>query len=217
MVAKHRTNPWAWVPSLYFAEGVPYVMAISVSVIMYKRARHSNTDIALYTSWLYLPWVIKPLWSPIVELLGTKRRWTVIMQGVIGAVLAMVALSIPAPRFFQYSIAFLWLMAFGSATHDIAADGFYMLGLPLHQQAAFAGVRTTAYRMAMIAGEGGLVVLAGHLEQRLGQLRTAWAVTLLVVAGVFLAAFVYHLVVLPRPAADIRRRQGNSTPRSASF
>ena len=86
MVAKHRTNPWAWVPSLYFAEGVPYVMAISVSVIMYKRLGISNTDIALYTSWLYLPWVIKPLWSPIVELLGTKRRWTVIMQGVIGAV-----------------------------------------------------------------------------------------------------------------------------------
>ena len=210
-------SPWAWIPTLYFAQGIPYVMVMTVSVIMYKRLGISNTDIALYTSWLYLPWVIKPLWSPVVDLLGTKRLWTVVMQGVIAAVLAMVALSIPAPRFFQYTIAFLWLMAFSSATHDIAADGFYMLGLPQHQQAAFVGVRSTFYRIAMIAGEGALVVLAGLLEKRLGRLQLAWEITLFVVAAVFLAAFVYHLIILPRPAADIWRGRGKRQPLAGEF
>lgn len=203
-----RRSPWAWIPTLYFAQGVPYVMVMTVSVILYKRLGISNTDIALYTSWLYLPWVIKPLWSPVVDLLGTKRLWTVIMQGVIAALLAMVALAIPAPRFFQYTLAFFWLMAFASATHDIAADGFYMLGLKQHQQAAFVGVRSTFYRIAMIAGEGALVVLAGTLETRLGRLRVAWEITLLAVAAVFLAAFVYHLLILPRPAEDAWRAGG---------
>jgi len=211
------TNPWTWIPTLYFAEGIPYVMVMSVSVVMYKRLGISNTDIALYTSWLYLPWVIKPLWSPVVDLMGTKRLWTVLMQAVIGVVLAMVALSIPAPRFFQYTIAFLWLMAFSSATHDIAADGFYMLGLKQHQQAAFVGVRATFYRIAMIAGEGALVVLAGTLETRLGQLRMAWEITLFVVAGVLLAAFVYHLVILPRPAADVWRSRGKPQALAGEF
>ncbi len=200
-----NASPWTWIPTLYFAEGIPYVMVMSVSVIMYKRLGISNTDIALYTSWLYLPWVIKPLWSPVVDLLGTKRLWTVLMQAVIGVVLALVALSIPAPRFFQYTIAFLWLMAFSSATHDIAADGFYMLGLRQHQQAAFVGIRSTFYRIAMVAGEGALVVLAGTLETRLGQIRTAWQITMFAVAGVFLAAFIYHFFVLPRPAEDVGR------------
>jgi len=157
-------NPWAWVPSLYFAQGIPYVVAMSVSVIMYKRMGISNTDIALYTSWLYLPWVIKPLWSPLVDLFRTKRLWIVTMQLLIGAMLASVALTIPLPKFFQYTIAILWLMAFSSATHDIAADGFYMLGLEQHQQAAFVGVRSTFYRIAMISGQGVLVVLAGLIE-----------------------------------------------------
>src|ERR1700704_6651292 len=119
-------NAWLWVPSLYFSQGIPYVIVMTMSVVMYKRLGISNTDIALYTSWLYLPWVIKPLWSPIVDLMGTKRLWVVVMQGVIGAALAMVALAIPAPRFFQYTIALLWLVAFSSATNDVAADGFYM-------------------------------------------------------------------------------------------
>jgi PAT family beta-lactamase induction signal transducer AmpG len=216
MTATSR-SPWTWVPTLYFAEGVPYVMVMSVSVIMYKRLGISNTDIALYTSWLYLPWVIKPLWSPVVDLLGTKRLWTVIMQGVIGVALAMVALCIPAPRFFQYTLAFFWLMAFSSATHDIAADGFYMLGLKEHQQAAFVGIRATFYRIAMVAGEGALVFLAGQLETRLAQLRIAWEITLFVVAGVFLAAFVYHLVILPRPAADAWRTHGRPKALAGEF
>jgi PAT family beta-lactamase induction signal transducer AmpG len=141
---------------------------MTVSVIMYKRLGISNTDIALYTSWLYLPWVIKPLWSPVVDLLGTKRLWVVIMQAVLGVALALVALSIPGPRFFQYSIACFWLMAFSSATHDIAADGFYMLGLQQHQQAAFVGVRSTFYRVATIAAQGLLVMLAGSIETKSG-------------------------------------------------
>ena len=203
-------SPWAWVPSLYFAEGIPYVLVMSVSVVMYKRLGISNTDITLYTSWLYLPWVIKPLWSPIVDLMGTKRLWTVLMQGAIAAVLAMVALTIPAPRFFQYTIACFWLMAFSSATHDIAADGFYMLGLKQHEQAAFAGVLATFYRLAMIAGEGALVVLAGKLEERFGSLQQAWEVAMLVVAGVMLALCLYHSVILPRPAEDAKRVRSGS-------
>lgn len=161
-------SPWAWVPTLYFAEGMPYVVVMTVSVIMYKRLGISNTDIALYTSWLYLPWVIKPFWSPIVDLLKTKRWWIIFMQLFVGAGLAGIALTIPAPSFFQYTLAFFWLMAFSSATHDIAADGFYMLGLDEHKQAFFVGIRSTFYRLAMITGQGLLIILAGALESRTG-------------------------------------------------
>src|SRR5512135_1513558 len=122
-------NPWIWVPSLYVGEGIPYVMAVTVSVVLYQRLGISNTDIALYTSWLYLPWVIKPLWSPFVDMFRTKRLWIVGTQFIIGASLAGVALTLPLSAFFQYSIAIFWLMAFSSATHDISADGFYMLSL----------------------------------------------------------------------------------------
>lgn len=161
-------NPWAWVPSLYFAEGIPYIVVMTVSVIMYKRMGISNTDIALYTSWLYLPWVIKPLWSPVVDLLKTKRFWIITMQLIIGAGLAGVALTIPVSKFFQYTLAFFWLLAFSSATHDIAADGFYMLGLSKHDQAWFVGVRSTFYRFAMITGQGLLIILAGYIESTSG-------------------------------------------------
>ena len=170
-------NPWLWVPTLYLAEGAPYVMAMTVSVILYKRLGISNTDIALYTSWLYLPWVIKPLWSPFVDMFRTKRFWIVAMQLVLGASFACVALTIPAPAFFRYTLAFFWIMAFSSATHDIAADGFYMLGLKEYQQAAFVGVRTIFYRIAMIAAKGILVVLAGTLETRGFSVASAWSVT----------------------------------------
>jgi MFS transporter, PAT family, beta-lactamase induction signal transducer AmpG len=163
-----QRNPWAWIPSLYFAEGIPYVVAMTVAVIMFKRLGISNTDIALYTSWLYLPWVIKPLWSPIVDLLKTKRWWIVIMQLVVGASLGAVALSIPLPGFFKISLIFLWLLAFSSATHDIAADGFYMLGLDEHQQTYFVGIRSTFYRVAMITGQGLLIILAGFIEVSTG-------------------------------------------------
>jgi MFS transporter, PAT family, beta-lactamase induction signal transducer AmpG len=204
-------NPWAWVPSLYFAQGIPYVVVMTVSVIMYKRLGISNTDIALYTSWLYLPWVIKPLWSPLIELFRTKRFWIVSLQLVIGASLAAVALTIPLPAFFQYTLAIFWLMAFSSSTHDIAADGFYMLGLEQHEQAAFVGVRSTFYRVAMITGQGLLVVVAGQLETGLGgDVRMAWSITFGILAVLFLIFFVYHRFMLPFPAADRTavRREG---------
>ena len=161
-------NPWAWIPTLYFAEGIPYVVVMTVAVIMFKRFGISNTDIALYTSWLYLPWVIKPLWSPIVDLLKTKRWWIVVMQLFIGASLGAIALSIPLPGFFKISLIFFWLLAFSSATHDISADGFYMLGLDEHQQAYFVGIRSTFYRIAMITGQGLLIILAGFFETSTG-------------------------------------------------
>lgn len=165
---KKNFSPWFWVPSLYFAEGIPYIVVMTISVIMYKRMGISNTDIALYTSWLYLPWVIKPLWSPIVDLFRTKRFWIITMQILIGAGLASIALTIPVPRFFQFTLAFFWLLAFSSATHDIAADGFYMLGLSQHDQAWFVGVRATFYRFAMLTGQGLLVILAGYIESHSG-------------------------------------------------
>ena len=163
-----KSSPWAWIPTLYFAEGLPYVVAMTVAVIMYKRLGISNTDIALYTSWLYLPWVIKPFWSPFVDLIKTKRWWIVSMQMLIGAGLAGVAFLIPMPFFFQATLAVLWLIAFSSATHDIAADGFYMLALDSSQQSFFVGIRSTFYRLAMISGQGVLIIIAGSLESWTG-------------------------------------------------
>lgn len=162
------SRPWAWVPSLYFAEGIPYVLVMTLSVIFYKRMGISNAEIALYTSWLYLPWVIKPLWGPVVDILKTKRLWILIMQLFIGAGLAGVAFTIPMDRFFQLTLAFFWLLAFSSATHDIAADGFYMLGLSKGDQAFFVGIRSTFYRLAMLTGQGLLVIFAGYFEARTG-------------------------------------------------
>ncbi len=161
-------NPWLWVPSLYFSEGIPYVIVMTMSVVMYKRLGISNTDIALYTSWLYLPWVIKPLWSPFVDITRTKRFWIVAMQFLVSLGLAMVAFSVQGSAFFKWSLFLFWIMAFASATHDIAADGFYMLGLSKHEQAWWVGLRSTFYRTAMIVGSGLLVVLAGVLESRNG-------------------------------------------------
>jgi len=198
-------RPWRWIPTLYFAEGLPYVAVMTLSVVMYKNFAVSNTDIALYTSWLYLPWVIKPLWSPVVELYRTKRSWTIALQFFIGAALAGVALMLPGPLFFRGTLAVFWLLAFSSATHDIAADGFYLLALPVHEQAAFVGVRSTFYRLAMISGQGGLVWLAGTLTQTLGGAARAWAWVFGLTAGLFLGLAVYHAFALPRPAADATR------------
>lgn len=163
-----KRSPWAWIPTLYLAEGLPYVAVMTISVILYKRMGVSNTDIALYTSWLYLPWVIKPFWSPFVDLLKTKRWWIVTMQLLLGAGFAGIAFTIPAPFFFQATLAFFWLMAFSSATHDIAAHGFYMLALDTNRQALYVGVRSTFYRVATIMGQGLLIILAGLIESATG-------------------------------------------------
>ena len=169
-----RARPWRWIPSLYFAQALPNVAVATLSVVMYKNLGLSNTEIALYTSWLYLPWVIKPLWSPLVDLVGRKRGWTVALQFAIGVAFALVALALPAPRFVQLTLAVFWLLAFASATHDIAADGLYMLALSEKQQAALVGVRSTFFRLAMIAGQGALVVLAGWLHESSGDYVRAW-------------------------------------------
>lgn len=159
---------WTWIPTLYFSQGIPYVIVMTMSVVMYKRLGISNTDIALYTSWLYLPWVIKPLWSPLVDITRTKRFWVVAMQFLVSLGLALAAFSVRGSDFFKWSLFLFWIMAFASATHDIAADGFYMLSLSKHEQTWWVGLRSTFYRTAMIVGSGLLVVLAGVLESKNG-------------------------------------------------
>ena len=209
--AMSPATPWRWIPTLYFAQGLPYVVVMTLSVVMYKNLGVSNTDIALYTSWLYLPWVIKPLWSPLVDLLGSKRRWIVALQFAVGVAFALVALTLPAPKFLQLTLAMFWLMAFASATHDIAADGFYMLALPQRTQAAFVGVRSTFYRLSMLGGQGGLVYLAGWLTERQGSAVLAWSWVFGLLAVLFGCAALLHLWSLPRPAQD------GPVPRSATF
>jgi PAT family beta-lactamase induction signal transducer AmpG len=198
-----KVSPWAWIPSLYLAEGLPYVAVQMISVIMYKNMGISNGDIALYTSLLYLPWVIKPLWSPFVDILKTKRWWILTTQLLIGAGFAGVAFTAPLPFFFQATLAFFYLLAFSSATHDIAADGFYMLGLDTNQQAMYVGIRSVFYRVATILSQGVLVFFAGYLERVTGKISFAWSITFFVLAGLFILFSVYHRFVLPKPASDV--------------
>ena len=199
---KKKHNPWAWVPTLYFAEGIPYVAVMTISLVMYKRLGLSNTDITLYTSWLYLPWVIKPFWSPFIDVVRSKRWWILAMQVLVGAALGGVAFTIPTATWLQGSLCFFWLMAFSSATHDIAADGFYMLGLNSHEQALFVGIRSTFYRIATVVGQGLLVMVAGNLEVLTRNVRYSWSLTFYFMAGLFIALWLYHSYVLPRPRED---------------
>ncbi len=209
----NKRNPWTWIPTVYFAEGMPYILVMTVSVIMYKRLEISNTEIAFYTSWLYLPWVIKPFWSPLVELIKTKRWWIVTMQLFIGAGLAGIALTLPTTYFFKGTLAFFWLLAFSSATQDISIDGFYMMGLNENQQAFFVGIRNTFYRVAMVTGQGLLVMLAGYLESTgwleklVGekQIPVAWAFTFSLTATIFIVLSIYHKIFLPLPKEDIKK------------
>jgi MFS transporter, PAT family, beta-lactamase induction signal transducer AmpG len=201
-VEKAVRGVWWWVPSLYFSQGLPYVAVMTMSVVFYKNMGISNTDIALYTSWLYLPFVIKPLWSPFVDMFRTKRWWIITMQLLIGSAFALVALVIPMANYFQLTLAFFWLLAFSAATHDIATDGFYMLSLKQHQQAAYVGARSMFFRMAMLTGQGVLVYLAGRLTELSGNTVFAWSVVFLLLAAMFLSLFLYHRLVLPVPVAD---------------
>ena len=196
---------WRWVPSLYFVQGLPYVVVVILSSVMLKNLGLSNTDVALYTSWLYLPWVIKPLWSPLVDLLGRKRVWIVASQALLGVGLGSVALTLPLASGWQISLGLFWLVALASATHDIAADGFYLLALVPGQQSAWVGVRSTFYRLAMIAGQGGLIYLAGRWQVAGGgdaaAMVRAWQGVMALLA-VLLAASAWHAWALPRPVAD---------------
>ena len=213
---KERVNPWIWVPTLYFAEGLPYFMVNTISVIMFKKMGMDNGSMAWYTSLLYLPWVIKPFWSPFVDLVRTKRWWTVVMQILMSAVFFLVAFSLPglspeeiaagsAPSLFSLTLILFWITAFASATHDIAADGFYMLALKEKEQSFFVGIRSTFYRLSSLFGQGVLVVIAGLIEKNTGDIPLSWRLTVIVAASILTVLSVYHVFLLPAPAADARR------------
>lgn len=215
-------NPWWWIPTLYFAEGIPYFIVNNISVIMFNNMGMSKGDMAWYTSMLYLPWVIKPIWSPFVDIIKTKRWWVVAMQVIMSAAFALLAFTLPHPSaeviasgttsvsIFKITLVLFWITAFASATHDIAADGFYMLALPTKEQSVFVGIRSTFYRLSSIFGQGVLVVIAGVLERRLGNVPQAWSATLAAAAILFAALTLWHSFALPRPKADSSRPDGNT-------
>ena len=192
-----KSHPWAWVPSLYFAEGIPYFVVNVISVTLFKRLGMSNGDLALYTSLLYLPWVIKPLWSPVVDVFKSKRWWILVMQAIITVSFAILALSV-SPDVFGLSLVIFYVIAFASATHDIAADGFYMLALGEQEQSLFVGIRSTFYRISSVFGQGVIVVVAGLLEERMGSIPSAWKVTLLLCGALFALLTLWHCRSLPK-------------------
>jgi len=200
-------GPWWWVPTLYFAEAVPMVVVTFLATVMFKRLDVSNREITLIAGWLYLPWVIKPAWSMVVEGVSTRRRWTLATEVLIAAGLGLLAVVVGVAGPLTATIAVLAVLALLSATHDVAADGLYLAALDAKQQAFFVGIRGTAYRIANVVGRGGLVMLAGALETALGDVRSAWRWAYAILAGVFLATAGYHAAVLPRPAGD-RRHTG---------
>jgi PAT family beta-lactamase induction signal transducer AmpG len=208
--SKHR-NPWAWVPSLYFAEGLPYVAVTLLSIEIFMQMGLSDAEVTFYTSWLYLPWVIKPFWSPFLDLFKTKRWWIVTMELLLGAAYAGVAFTIQTDWWLQGSLCFFWLMAFSSATHDVAADGFYMMGLNEHEQAFFVGIRSTFYRLSMIVGKGVLIMFAGVLQVvfRNG-IQFSWGLIFYGLTGLFIAFYLYHNFVLPRPKEDANHEENKT-------
>ena len=205
-----KRSPWAWIPTLYFAEGIPYFIVNVISVTMFKRLGMSNGDLALFTSLLYLPWVIKPLWSPFVDIIRTKRWWILSMQALI--TLGFAALAFTArPGAFALSLIFFYIVAFASATHDIAADGFYMLALDERDQSAFVGIRSTFYRIASVFGQGVIVVCAGLLEEKFGDIPKAWALTLGLSSLLFALLALSHWRFLPKPASDLPASSSTSS------
>lgn len=210
-------SPWVWIPTLYFAEGIPYFIVNNISVVMFNNMGMSKGDMALYTSMLYLPWVIKPLWSPFVDILKTKRWWILAMQIIMSVAFALTAFTLPHPSaeviaaggtsvsLFTVTLVLFWITAFASATHDIAADGFYMHALEAGDQAVFVGIRSTFYRLSSIFGQGVLVVIAGYLEQRLADIPQAWTITLTGCSLLFCCITLWHIFRLPKPSSDMLR------------
>jgi PAT family beta-lactamase induction signal transducer AmpG len=198
-----KRNPWSWIPTLYIAEGLPNVVVMTVAVVMYMQLGMTDTEIALYTGWLGLPWVIKPLWSPFVDLYKTKRWWVLAMQLLLGSSLAGVAFLLNAPFWFQGTMSFFFLMAFASATHDIAADGYYMMELDDHDQVWFVGIRNTFYRAAFIFGNGILIPVAGFMQEAFdNETAYTWSLVFYGLAGLFIAIWLYHSKVMPHADAD---------------
>lgn len=201
-------NPWAWVPTLYFAEGLPYIAVTVLAIEIYMQLGLSDAEITFYTSWLYLPWVIKPFWSPFLDLYKTKRWWITTMQLLLGSAFAGVAFTIQADWWLQGSICFFWMLAFSSATHDVAADGFYMMGLDQHEQAFFVGIRSTFYRLSMIVGKGVLIMLAGVLQvMSRYQIKFSWSLIFYGLTGLFIAFYLYHNFILPHPKEDVDHQE----------
>jgi PAT family beta-lactamase induction signal transducer AmpG len=191
-------KPWYWIPFLNFASGFPYAIIISVSVIMYKNLGIANEDIGVYTSLLYLPWVIKPLWSPFIDLYATKRKWFLAMQLLIAVAFLIVGITIPMNHFFMLSLALFWVAAFASASNDVASDGFYMLALEKEQQSFFLGIRSTFYRLSMLTANGLIVILGGFLEHKFGDKSKAWSYTMIVVALIMAILTIYNFFTTPK-------------------
>nr|WP_294780766.1 MFS transporter [uncultured Flavobacterium sp.] len=200
---KTDNKPWFWIPLLNFASGLPYAIIISVSVIMYKNLGISNEDIGVYTSLLYLPWVIKPLWSPLIELVGTKRKWFLSMQLLISIAFLLVGFTIPFNEFFIMSLSIFWVAAFASASNDIASDGFYLLVLPEDKQSFFIGIRSTFYRLSMLAGNGLVVLFAGYLEHKYGDNTKAWSYTMICVGLLMTFITIYNFIFTPKNEVNI--------------
>lgn len=207
-------SPWLWVPTLYFAQGIPYFIVNTVSVMMFTKMGVPNGEMAFFTSLLYLPWMIKPFWSPFVDIIKTKRWWTVAMQVIMAAAFVLLTITLPTPEasqiatgttpmsMFYITLILFVITAFASATHDIAADGFYMLALSQGDQAQFVGIRSTFYRLSSIFGQGVLVAIAGMIELKYNNIPLSWQITMCVTAVVFTLVTLYHVFIIPRPAAD---------------
>ena len=218
-----QKSPWWWVPTLYFAEGVPYFLVNNISVMMFTKMGVPNGQMAFFTTLLYFPWFLKGIWSPIVDVVKTKRWWIVTMQALMTAMMIVLTLTLPKPdaaaiaggqipmSMFWFTLVLFIISAFASATHDIAADGFYMLAHDPSSQAAFIGIRSTFYRIAMVFGQGVLVFIAGRIERSSGNIPFSWQITIGVAAVVFLLITLYHTFILPKPAADKPRIEGGST------
>lgn len=204
-----KITPWEWIPTLYLAEGVPYVIVTVLTLIMYKELGVSNTDATLITSWLYLPWVVKPFWCPIIDMYKTKRWWILMCQMLTGLVLAAAGFSLNMDHFVLCSILLFGFIAINSATHDIAADGYYLVALDSHEQSFFVGIRNTFYRIAMIFGQGALIYLAGKLESKTGDKVLAWSITLYLCSAFMIALGMHHHMMLPRSKEDKPHQEEN--------
>ena len=210
----NQPSPWMWIPTLYFAEGIPYFIVNNISVTMFTKMGVPNGAMALFTSLLYLPWAIKPLWSPFVDILKTKRWWILSMQILMSVTFILTTLSIPHPdaatiasqttpiSLFTFTLILFIVTAFASATHDIAADGFYMLALDQQQQSFFVGIRSTFYRLSSIFGQGVLVYIAGYIERTSHNIPLSWTLTMAITSVIFTLVSLYHTFVLPKPKAD---------------
>ncbi|MBR4705544.1 MAG: MFS transporter [Paludibacteraceae bacterium] len=211
---QRHISPWVWVPSLYFTEGIPYFLVNSISVMLFAKMGVPNDQLAFFTTLLYFPWFLKGLWSPFVDILRTKRWWIIAMQILLTALCILLTVSLPHPAAdtiaakatsvgtFRFTLILFIIAAFASATHDIAADGFYMLAHDTKSQAAFVGIRSTFYRIAAVFSQGVLVYIAGYMENKTGDIPGAWQITLGVTSAILLCVTLYHCFLLPRPAED---------------